>query len=215
MNRWDSHEKILRNAKENVPTLYMPIELSRFDGWTVKQPCVERLAVMDDYLFGRDPGTVVDVGCHTGFLCREFARRGWRAVGIEPSREWIAIAFEMNKEIRAGRVFVDPGPVPSYVCGTVDEVNAPTGDVVLCLSAAMYFFRNRSIAEGWATMRKVSGIAPTMFFDFGGQYAGHLPFGEDDAIRAIVENTDYAKGEHLGHTGFEDRPMYAFERSPA
>jgi SAM-dependent methyltransferase len=144
------------------------------------------------------PGLVLDVGCHTGWFCRAFQRLGWTAIGIDRSLEWIAAARELD-------------PKSSYAVFDVETESAramvlkPLFDVVLCFSVAMYF------KECYVTLRKLSWTAPRMFFDFGGQYAGSLPFGESDAIPAILEHTHYKEGTLIGRSAI-DRPLYLFTR---
>ena len=48
------------------------------------------------------PGSLLDVGCGRGDLAAAFARRGWRASGIEPSLEACAVARAQGVDAHAG-----------------------------------------------------------------------------------------------------------------
>lgn len=209
MSAWEQHKKALFNHKLNRKRLYMPLEISEFDDWEVVQPCERRVSMIFDVLGNDYAGSVLDVGCHTGFFCREFSRRGWSATGLEPSKEWFDVAVKMNGEALLGAV------PPVYVNSSVDDMDATDTnryDVALCLSVAMYFFRGRSIADGWMSFNRIALEAPTLFLDFGGQYAKHLPFIADNAVEAVVGCSVYTEGEYLGPSDFEGRPMFVFTR---
>lgn len=181
----------------------MPLEIPEFADWKVKQPCVERMQIIRELLDGRI-GKVVDVGCHTGWFCREFARDGWCAVGIDRSNLWIEVANAMNSTLTSNH--------PTYVCGSVQDVDLPQSDVLLFLSTVMYFFRDLEEQKAWKLIRKLSDSALIMFLDCGGQYAKHLPFYPDDAVAPILDNTNYERGIKIGKSDFEERPIFAFYR---
>lgn len=48
------------------------------------------------------PGRVLDVGCHTGFLCRELQRRKWDAEGLESNEDAAAVARSNNVRVAVG-----------------------------------------------------------------------------------------------------------------
>lgn len=166
------------------------------------QPCVERWEMMQPWL-PQKLGRVVDLGCHTGWFCREFAAAGWRVYGIDRSEDWIKIARSQDR-------YLDPN-APWYVTGDIFELPLPPSpDVILCLSLAMYLFEN--LERGWALFHRISEAAPMMFMDFGGQYADRMPFNEATVVEQMLENTTYTSAQLLGHTDFEARPLFLFSR---
>lgn len=171
--------------------LYQPIETTEFFHCSAQQPCHERLNMMEPHLEGTR--TMLDIGCHTGWFCRAFTRLGIETIGVDRSPEWSAAAIELHPEGR-------------YLTADVAEIQLPKVDVALCLSVAMYFD-----ADLWPILRKISEAAPKMFFDFGGMYAGNLPFGESDAIEAVTANTAYTEGRLLGRSAIH-RPLFMFTR---
>lgn len=183
--------------------LYQPIERADLEASEVKQPCIERLEMITKEL-GPEVGTLLDLGCHTGWFCRAFARLGWRTVGIDRSEEWLFTARVLND-------LVEGVPhQPYYIQADLDRPPClPQAEVALCLSVAMYLFER---GHGWEFLDKVSRAAPVMFLDFGGMYAHHLPFTEENAIEAILARTEYTRGKLLGHSDFEDRPLFMFTR---
>lgn len=186
--------------------LYQPIEHEEFALWEVKQKCEERLGTMLRAL-GSQTGTMVDLGCHTGWFCRAFARLGWDVIGIDRSEAWIYAARVCNA------LLDEAAPVrpPFYTHSDLETAHIPKSDVALCLSVAMYLFEG-SREDGWHFLQKVSRQCKAMFLDFGGMYAHHLPFTEADAIEQIVKVTYYTDGKLIGHSHFENRPMFMFTR---
>lgn len=186
--------------------LYQPIESPELESETALQPCVERMELMLAVL-GDRTGSLVDLGCHTGWFCRAFARRGWDVLGIDKSADWVEVARGLNTGSNAENI---PW-LPAYRVMDLQGGGFPKSDVALCLSVAMYLFQE-SAEVGWTFLQRVSRCAPLMFFDFGGMYAHHLPFNEATALEHIVANTDYSEGRLLGHTAFESRPFFVFNR---
>ena len=142
-------------------------------------------------------GRMMDLGCHTGWFCREFKRAGWQTFGIERAPDWAELARTLD-------------PQGDYLTADVFTVEFAECDVALCLSLAMYLFDD--LERGWELFRRISQAAPLMFLDFGGMYANRLPFTESTVIEQMVGNTLYRDGLLLGRTAFEERPFFLFER---
>lgn len=197
-------ERFARALWDGKPprALYQPLEHPSFADWPALQPCSERLGMIEGALTKARPGTLLDLGCHTGWFCRAFARRGWFTVGVDRSPAWIEIAKWMNATC--------PEPIPSYHVADVFTWEIPYCDVALCLSLAMYVLDGSE--AGWKFLRNVSEKAPIMFFDFGGQYGSRMPFSESDAMTTVCRHTTYQRAEFLGHTDFGSRPFYVFRR---
>ncbi|MBW3591804.1 MAG: class I SAM-dependent methyltransferase, partial [Actinobacteria bacterium] len=65
-------------------------------------PLPDRLRLVTENL--GPPGRVLDVGCHTGFLCRELQRRGWDAEGLESNEDAAAVARSNDVGVVVGNV---------------------------------------------------------------------------------------------------------------
>lgn len=59
-------------------------------------------------------GRLLDVGCGRGDLAAAFARRGWEACGIEPSRAAVEAARALGVDARAGTIDDAPWPEGSF-----------------------------------------------------------------------------------------------------
>lgn len=80
-------------------------------------------------LVGRDPGAVLDMGCGFGRHCAEFARRGVRATGVDPSLTMIAAARD-----RARSAGVDV----EFVAGRGETFSRPSSfDLAICLFTSL------------------------------------------------------------------------------
>jgi trans-aconitate methyltransferase len=146
----------------------------------------------------------VDFGCHTGWFSRQLARAGWSVIGIDRSPEWLAIARACNELLR--------GPnVPEFWSANLSapDFAPPAADVGLFLSVAMYTFED--IESGWRLLERISRRVEFLFFDFGGMYAGRVPFTKDTAVDAITSRTLYKHGTLLGESD-NGRPMFLFEK---
>jgi 2-polyprenyl-3-methyl-5-hydroxy-6-metoxy-1,4-benzoquinol methylase len=188
--------------------LYQPVEHSTLANRPVTQPCTDRIAIMEPYL--GPPGVVLDIGCHTGWFSREFAKRGWRVFGIDKSHEWLEIARSLNG-------LLDPEVNrPIYDCVDVFAQGNLFGkaDVALCLSTVMYWFHpdfQSNVERGWKLMHRISHSSPRLFMDFGGMYAGLLPFTEATVREQFLANTLYTEGQLIGCTSL-GRPLFLFTR---
>lgn len=199
MADWSRFKEQLWDRELNKPLLYQPIDHPEFADWEVKQPCEERLAMIRDAC--GPVGSMVDFGCHTGWFCRQFALDGWKTTGVEKSEIHVEIARVVDEWA---------GVKTDYIVGNLLKSPIPVADVALCLSVAMYLFDD--VAAGWGFFNRVSESIPRMFIDWGGMYAKRLPFTRETIVGEMFRNTRYCIGIHLGDSGFENRPLYLFER---
>lgn len=107
----------------------------------------ERIQVRDyddtrEYLASLYPcrGTLVEIGCGTGFLLRKFHDDGWDVLGVEPD-EGLCDFVENRQQLRA---------IPT----TLEDAEIPDGsvDVVVMLHVIEH------LADPFSTMREVSRI---------------------------------------------------------
>lgn len=200
-------DELVAKLESSDEALYQPIEHPRLLDKPVVQPCAERLEMIRLKLLPMSAGRLLDIGCHTGWFSRAFARRGWSVLGIDRSQDWLSMAKTLNALLDASVV------PPTYRCEDVQHWPLwPSVDVALCLSVAMYLFEDE--ARGWSTFLQLSRAANKMFMDIGGMYADRLPFDSTDTaevIGEVLDHTHYTHGQLLGYTDFENRPLFYFE----
>lgn len=197
------YKDLLWDKGRDKAMLYLPLEHPEFADWEVHQPCEERWDMISKSIGTRPRRTCVDLGCHTGWFCREFSRYEWIALGIDKNPLAIEVAGELMRPW-------DGKPSPKYQLGDLHEVDIPYGDIALCLSLVMYLFPEGDPDQGWDVLRRVSVSAATMFLDCGGRYQHRAPFSPEDAGPAILERTWYSSFCLLGTTAL-DRPLYRFD----
>ncbi len=82
--------------------------------------------------------TVIDLGCDTGLLTLELAKRGYRVTGIEPSEAMLTIA---RGKPHANKV--------EWLQGSFEKMDGLQADIVLMTSHVAQFFMNE---EEWRAM---------------------------------------------------------------
>jgi len=78
---------------------------------------------------GIDRATIVDIGCGTGLITRDLARRGHDVIGVDPSAEMIAVG--------RARPF---GDQVRWIVGAVADVGAVDADLAIMTSHVAQFF---------------------------------------------------------------------------
>jgi SAM-dependent methyltransferase len=198
-------KEALWNREQDKPLLYQPLEHPAFADWEAMQPCEERWEMIERTVDLSIPGTVVDLGCNTGWFCRKFSQYGWAATGIDKDPLAIEVATGIMKRWN-GR------PAPAYLCANLNETLIPIADLYLCLSLCMYLFPEKEPDVGWRFLSQLSLRAHIAFFDFGGMYSGHLPFTKETFPERLLQETIYEDCRLLGHTSLESRPFYVARR---
>lgn len=103
----------------------------------------ERLEALD---IGRAGQRVLDIGTGTGLLAREFARRGCRVTGLDPSASLIA---EAKRADAAAGLGIDYVEAPAEATGLPDAAY----DVVTAGTCWHWFDRARAAAEARRLLR--------------------------------------------------------------
>jgi ubiquinone/menaquinone biosynthesis C-methylase UbiE len=110
---------VLRNDVPPSPTRWRPFDeaAATYDDW-FKMPLgafadqVERHAIFK--LLAPQAGELIlDIGCGTGRYARELARRGTRAIGVDPSMGMLAVAQAARASGRGHQTAAHPDP--SYI----------------------------------------------------------------------------------------------------
>jgi ubiquinone/menaquinone biosynthesis C-methylase UbiE len=89
---------------------------------------------------------VADIGCGTGVLTRELAKRGAQVTGVDPSPELLE---EAKKRMEDGN------PIP-YICATAENTTLPPAEyeMVTVLRAWHWFNRPQAIKEAKRILKK-------------------------------------------------------------
>jgi len=207
---WRSQRRYLLGVGGGRQRLYQPLPHPDFRTWEVAQPCIERWGMMAPVLGTSFRGSVLDLGCQTGWFSRAFAEAGCRVDAVDCDQRILQVA-EIASEFRE-----DGRPKPRYICGNlVDYLAARSepADVCLFLSTIMHVFRQEGHDGGWAALRRISQLAPLLFLDcVWGGYSPHLPFSIDTICKEIIAHTEFTDARQLGWTDHEHRPFYVFTR---
>jgi len=210
LGNWESFklDKLYPPGKDEI---YQPLEHPDFQHYKPAQPCTERWKMMAPYVEKKSPGTLLDLGCHTGWFCRRFQELGWTTLGIDSSKH----------EIRMANIMQSWSPrcpsarsqfLAQSVQNTLDFKRSEKFDAVLCLSLVMHLFPEEPKLL-YSFLDTISKNSSLLFMDCGwGTYAKNLPFTEEEMGEAIARNTRYETFKILGQSQRENRPLYLFER---
>jgi len=194
--------------------MYHPIPHPDFAGWTVSQPCTERLAMIEADAPISAGSRILDLGCHSGWMSREFADRGCVVTGVENDKRacFMALAIQSfrvaNGHISSHDIQFIHGQIEDYV-----EADTSQYSTCLLLSVAMHLFSQLGHARAWALLDSLSRRCDRMYFDIAfGAYQPHLPFTEANMIESIVAHTHFTSGTLLGRTQRENRPFVVFHK---
>ncbi len=141
-----SEEKLLAAYAEVEDSLYLQEEEGRLATFHRRLKRLEKLH--------RPPGRLLDVGAYTGALVAVALERGWRAIGVEPSRWAVAQA-------RARDLVVLEGTLESS--GLADE----SFDVVTMWDVIEHVFNPLSLLRSAARVLKPGGIVVVHTMDAG------------------------------------------------
>ena len=195
-------------SKENGgEKLYQPLPHPEFADWPVTQPCQERLDMILGTLDGWT-GWLLDIGCNTGWFCREFTKRDWACIGLDTNPLLIRIAdimqnWQYRKPLQS-----------SFVQGDIANVaSVQQFDICLCLSVIMHIFSQFGTEATWAILDAVSNKCGMMCLDcVWGGYSDALPFTPETLGDEIVAHTRFANYRLLGYSSHEHRPVYWFTK---
>ena len=106
--------------------------LARFRSWSAtrsyhRQPYV---------LAGVMPGRMLDVGCGSGDLLEQFAKRGWETYGVDPSASAVAAAAKRGARVHQGTLRDQPWPPGSFALITFQHALEHVPDPVDALKRA-------------------------------------------------------------------------------
>ena len=131
---WRELEKKLESVYESK-TLYQPIEHPWFSDWKVLrkgrfEAIINFLNEINHNISGR---ACADVGCCTGYLCREFSAAGAIALGFDIDSRLLSVAEHLN--------WVWPKKAAYYykVANAIDYLPGPACALITCLSLLHHF----------------------------------------------------------------------------
>jgi SAM-dependent methyltransferase len=146
--------------------LYQPIDSPEFDrSWNLVRRCTDRLGMMLDFLRegGRPTGSFLDIGCSYGWFVKQFADRGWDALGVD----------EDPRALKIGRIAYGLG-ADQLVQMDVDALDSMKGrrfDVVIFLSVLHHFVLNPDFGTPEALLAQVDRLTRSvLFFEMGQEH---------------------------------------------
>lgn len=193
--------------------LYHPYPHPDFNNWPIAQPCQERFDMINKFI-GNRTGThrsILDIGCHTGWLCREFADFNWNFFGID--NEWCNIDLAKDRESQLDRQMGE-----YLLCSALDPeilIKISGGfDVCLLLSILMHLLKQNG-QKTIQLLQTISSNCPILFIDCGfGGYQKYLPFSSGNIQEWVLSNTNYSQTKILGisERDKEPRRLYVFTK---
>ena len=93
---WIGFVKSIR-AIPGKDILYHPINHPWFDGWEILRTCEDRINMIDIFAKSSGVKTIVDLGCHHGYIAHELTRKGFSVVGVDVRESSIVAAKILNK----------------------------------------------------------------------------------------------------------------------
>jgi SAM-dependent methyltransferase len=152
-----------------------------------------RLVAVYDTLNSYDPGTqpdfylglaeqigatrVVDVGCGTGLITREFVARGYAVTALDPAPEMIAVARR--------RVGMDNA---TWLCGDTSLLGALDADLAfLSGHVAQFFLTDESWAEALTSIRRALRTGGRLAFETRNPAAREWESWTDSRRRVTVD----------------------------
>lgn len=130
--------------------LYEPIDDLRVKNWTVWRPDSEkRLDVFKKHLV---PGTVLDVGCSSGFFSRKLAQAGFVVTSLEINRTRLAVARYLSiiKNLKIRHIFDKWQNLEEHF------------DNILLLSVLHHDFLGSGVDKTFENLRKLSQLCKVL-----------------------------------------------------
>jgi SAM-dependent methyltransferase len=106
--------------------------LARFRSWSATRSYRRQPYVLD----GVTPGRMLDVGCGSGDLLEQFARKGWEIYGIDPSASAVAAAAKRGAIVHQGTLRDQPWEPGSFALITFQHALEHVDDPVDALKRA-------------------------------------------------------------------------------
>ena len=180
------------------------------DGYSVLAAVYDRLNDTVDYSAWADfieesfrrysdnlPRTVLELGCGTGSMTLELARRGYDVIAIDLSEEMLAVADSRAREERLTNIrFIQSDMCSFELGGSVDAV-------VCCLDGINHLTRRDDLLSCFSTVSHYLAQGGVFVFDlntphkFKTTYADRDYIFEDDGIMCCWRNRLSKKGDRV------------------
>lgn len=153
-------------------------------------------------------GSVLDIGCGNGELCRDLDAIGMHAVGLEPSRDGYEVATRRSPHIRFYQLGLDDSPC------TIEEGSF---DAVVCAEVVEHLYRPESLPEFAAHKLSPGGLllVTTPYHGYFKNLAlvllgkwdshhqplrtgGHIKFWSSRTLRRLLENNGFRVEKFVG-----------------
>lgn len=178
------------------------------DGYSVLAPVYDRLNGTVDYglwadyiekCFGKFTDkkirSVLDLGCGTGSMTLELAKRGYDLTGLDLSEDMLSVADNRVREAGLDDILFVCGNMASFeLYGTVDAV-------VCCLDGINHLYRKEDLLSCFALVANYLEDDGLFIFDlntpykFGAVYGNNDYILEDDGIMCCWRNRLSKKGD--------------------
>lgn len=142
--------------------------------------------------FGSKPHLVLELGCGTGNLTLEMARRGYEMIGLDSSADMLGVASSKAKREDLDILFVHQDMREFELFGTVDAI-------ICMLDSINYVTRKRDLEQVFRLVHNYLNPGGLFIFDVNSPYKlssvlGNETFFEmDDEITWVWNNTYDAK----------------------
>ncbi|MBE6703323.1 MAG: class I SAM-dependent methyltransferase [Ruminococcaceae bacterium] len=151
---------------------------------------VDYVAIADFYekvflCYGARPALVLDLGCGTGSMTLELARRGYDMIGVDASAEMLAKAYErMWSEGRSGILFLEQDMREFELYGTV-------GAVVSTLDCVNYLTGNGDLDRCFSLVHNYLDPDGLFVFDVNTPYKFQHVYGDNAYILEEEDGSIY------------------------
>ena len=120
---------------------------------------LDRWRAIENSLASREPSSVLDIGCSSGFFSLELAKRGHFCLGVDSSKRALLIA-ELIKEIDE----VEQVSFTYFPISLESVIRLPTFDITICLSVFHHWARQFGANEAIAIMQVVAEQTKDLLF---------------------------------------------------
>ena len=151
---------------------------------------VDYAAIADFYekafaRYGIKPQLVLDLGCGTGSMTLELARRGYDMIGVDASAEMLSRAYErMYKEGASGVLFLEQDMRAFELYGTV-------GAVVSTLDCVNYLTGDGDLAKCFSLVHNYLDPDGIFLFDVNTPYKFQHVYGDQSYILEEEDGSAY------------------------
>lgn len=147
--------------------------------------------------YGQEPKLLLDLGCGTGSLCIELARRGYDMTGVDLSSDMLSCAREKAANVNADILFLNQDMQEFELYGTVDSI--------LCMMDSLNYVTNLDgVTKTMKLVRNYLNPGGLFIFDINTRYKfekvldGNVFYDVGEDVSYIWENDFSAEDKICG-----------------